>query len=311
MYNYLKEKYYVSGWISQATNEDEFEANVQKYLATSGSAAGRTTQWSNITSATYNPTAYGTGKGAGNGIVQVTYSSTDFVGERGLFWRSAAGDTTMTKSFTTKSGKIEFYNAAGALSLALNAHKNTQSTTYAGIMTAVNYPDTATGIGINGDKYALMPHWEAPGIPGTGDYKYSLIDYKSRLNREGRSQNAPWYYEFKSCDPGDEKWKDVVKINPADASAIGVVTGDTVKITSPSNTTGITCKVKVWNGVRQGTVAKSFGQGHWATGKYAAKTFGSVPNGGNNNQVIPAEYERLSGATARNACTKVKIEKVV
>ncbi len=312
MYNYLKDKFYVSGFTSIPTNEDEFEANVQKYIATSGSSSNRNTQWSNITSTTYNPTAYGTGKGAGNGIVQVTYGSSDFDSNgRGVMWRYAVGDTTMTKSFGTKSGKIEFYNASSKLATALTAHKTSHSTTYQGIMTAINYTDTAAGIGSGiGDMYALMPHWESPKIASASGYNYTFIDYKSRLNREGRSQNSPWYHEFKSCDPGDEKWKDVVKINPVDAAAIGVKTGDTVQITSPSNTVGITCKVKVWNGVRQGTVAKAYGQGHWATGRYAAKTFGSVPNGGNNNAVIPAEYERLSGATVRNACTKVKIVKV-
>ena len=38
----------------------------------------------------------------------------------------------------------------------------------------------------------------------------------SRLNREGRSANCPWYYDFKDVDPGDEAWEDVAKINPAD-----------------------------------------------------------------------------------------------
>jgi hypothetical protein len=41
----------------------------------------------------------------------------------------------------------------------------------------------------------------------------------------------------------------------------------------------------------------------------AAKEFGKVPRGGNNNDVIPAVYDRLSGSTVRHAATRVKIEK--
>jgi hypothetical protein len=44
-------------------------------------------------------------------------------------------------------------------------------------------------------------------------------------------------------------------------------------------------------------------------GRVASKDFGKVARGGNNNEVIPAVYDRLSGATVRHAATRVKIEK--
>ncbi len=51
--------------------------------------------------------------------------------------------------------------------------------------------------------------------------------------------------------------------------------GDTIRLTS---TTGsITCKARLWEGVRQGTVAKCYGQGHWAYGRVAAKEYGKDP----------------------------------
>jgi anaerobic selenocysteine-containing dehydrogenase len=125
------------------------------------------------------------------------------------------------------------------------------------------------------------------------------VDYKSRLNREGRSANLAWYHEFKKLDPGDVSWEDVLKMNPADGRRLGLKSGEMVKVTS---TTGsMTVKLKLWEGVRPGTVTKCYGQGHWAYGRIAAKDFAkAVPRGGNNNEILADDYDRLSGSTARN-----------
>lgn len=188
-------------------------------------------------------------------------------------------------------GKFEFY------STKLKGYLTTQSTakgvTIDALMTALNY--TALG------ELAFVPHYEAPDTSLiTGTYPLQFIDRKSRFNREGRSQNLPFYYQFKKLDVGDENWADVLLINPIDATALGVVTGQTITIKSSNNPTiGITCKAKVWEGVRPGTVAKSYGQGHWAYGRFASTIFGSTPNGGSNNLVIPENSERISGGMAR------------
>ncbi len=81
-----------------------------------------------------------------------------------------------------------------------------------------------------------------------------------------------------------------------------------VTVTSPVGQ--ITVRLKLWEGVRPGTVAKCYGQGHWAYGRVAAKDFHRrIPRGGNNNVILPAEYERLSGSTARHGgVTRVKVE---
>jgi anaerobic selenocysteine-containing dehydrogenase len=142
------------------------------------------------------------------------------------------------------------------------------------------------------------------------EYPFTFIDYKSKLNREGRSQNVPWYYEFKHVDVGDVGWRDVLKINPKDAKKLAIKNGDTVKVTSVSGSMTVTAKL--WEGVRPGTVTKAYGQGHWAYGRLAARDYASfTPRGGNNNSIMPAEYERLSGSTVRNGgFTGVKVEKV-
>ena len=102
--------------------------------------------------------------------------------------------------------------------------------------------------------------------------------------------------------------EDVLKINPLDAKRLGIKTGDTVKVTSPAGS--IVVKAKLWEGVRPGTVAKCYGQGHWAYGRVAAMDYHkSMPRGANNNELLPDDYERLTGSTARNGgFTGVRIE---
>ena len=63
----------------------------------------------------------------------------------------------------------------------------------------------------------------------------------------------------------------------------------------------IDSKVKLWEGVRPGTVTKCYGQGHWAYGRVAAGNYAKAqPRGGNNNDILVDDYDRLSGSTARN-----------
>jgi anaerobic selenocysteine-containing dehydrogenase len=135
-----------------------------------------------------------------------------------------------------------------------------------------------------------------------------FVEYKSRLNREGRSANCLWYQELKDLDPGDEQWEDVAKINPVDARKVGIKTGNRIKLISPTGQ--LECTAKLWEGTRPGTIAKSYGQGHWAYGRVAAKEFGKVPRGGNNNDIIPADYERLSGSSVFYGVVRVKVVKI-
>ncbi len=163
------------------------------------------------------------------------------------------------------------------------------------LMIDINYP------GCVGEK-AFVPHYEAPPTAVSTSFPLLFIDRKSRFNREGRSQNLPNYYQFKRLDPGDEDWSDVLLMNPVDATTLNIVNGQTVTITTVINTVGITCKAKLWEGVRPGTVAKTYGQGHWAYGRFATKnlsTATALTEGGSNNLVIPSDTERISGGMAR------------
>ncbi|OGR01637.1 MAG: dehydrogenase [Deltaproteobacteria bacterium RIFOXYD12_FULL_55_16] len=202
--------------------------------------------------------------------------------------------------FKTETKKFEFYSETLKQTLGLFAEKH--KTTVDDILKSSGYE--AQG------ELVFMPHYESPKRHGSEqEYPFTFIDYKSRLNREGRSQNTVWYHEFKKVDAGDDSWEDVVKINPADGKKLGLKNGDMVKL---SSTTGsITVKAKLWEGVRPGTIAKCYGQGHWAYGRVAAKDYAkAIPRGGNNNELLVDDYDRLSGATARNGgFTGVKIQK--
>ncbi len=192
--------------------------------------------------------------------------------------------------FATATKKFEFYSETAKKGLAEHAAKH--HTTIDDILTVSGY--TARG------ELAFVPHYEPPKRHGSiAEYPFTFIDYKSRLNREGRSQNLPWYHEFKKLDPGDVSWDDVLKMNPADGRKLGLKSGDTVRVSSPAGS--MVVKLRLWEGVRAGTVAKSYGQGHWAYGRVAAGDYAkALPKGGNNNEILVDDYDRLSGATARN-----------
>jgi len=201
--------------------------------------------------------------------------------------------------FKTVTHKFEFYSETLKKTLTLFAAKH---------KTSIDDVLKSSGYEAQGEL-VFVPHYESPKRHGSEkEYPFTFIDHKSRLNREGRSANTVWYQEFKKVDVGDKSWDDVAKINPLDAKRLGIKDGDTIRLTS---TTGsITCKARLWEGVRQGTVAKCYGQGHWAYGRVAAKEYGKAPRGGNNNELMPSDFDRLSGATARNGgFTGVKIEK--
>jgi anaerobic selenocysteine-containing dehydrogenase len=203
--------------------------------------------------------------------------------------------------FATETKKFEFYSET--LKKALTGHAEKHKVDVDTVMSKINY--TARG------ELAFVPHHEPSLRHGSEkDFPLLFIDYKSRLNREGRSQNSPWYYEFKHVDPGDIGGQDTVRINPVDAAKYGVKSGDKVKITSMGGSGE--CFVRVWEGVRPGTASKSYGQGHWAYGRTATGDFaGSATRGVNNNTIIPWELERLSGSNARNGGhAAIRIEKI-
>ena len=224
----------------------------------------------------------------------------DFV-EKGVWNSHRFKPGKVREKFKTKTGKFEFYSET--LKEALAKHAKKHHTTIDAVLAATQY--TAVG------DQAFVPNYEPAYRWGDErTYPFIFFEHRSRLNREGRSANCTLYQTHKNVDPGDENWDDVLKLNPVDAKKLGLKNGDTVKVSSPTGS--IIVRAKLWEGVRPGTVTKCYGQGHWAYGRVAALDFHKrLPRGGNNNVILPPDYDRLSGSTARHGgVTRVKIEKV-
>lgn len=203
-------------------------------------------------------------------------------------------------NFKTETKKFEFYSET--LKKILGDHASKNKTDVNTVLKECNY--------VARDEMAFVPHYEEAFRHGDAkEYPFIFVEHRSRHNREGRSANLSMYYEFKSCDPGDVDYDDVVKLHPDDAAKMGLGNQDKVALVSPTGR--LECNVRVWEAVRPGTVVKCFGQGHWAYGRIASLDFGKTPRGGSNNHILPPDYDRLSGSTARHGgVTRVKIEKL-
>lgn len=159
-------------------------------------------------------------------------------------------------------------------------------------------------------RKSLVPHYEPPVREGDErEFPFIFSQHRSIANLEGRSANAPLYHKLKRLDPGDEPGDDVVKINPIDMERLGLRSGDSVRVSSPEGS--IVVRAKAWDGALPGVVVKCYGQGHWAYGHVASRDFEQgISRGGNNNEIVPPEWERASGATARHGgLVRVRIER--
>jgi molybdopterin-containing oxidoreductase family iron-sulfur binding subunit len=95
---------------------------------------------------------------------------------------------------------------------------------------------------------------------------YTLQTYPSLAHFDGRGANRPWLQEMP--DPVSlAVWDTWAELHPKDATALGVKTGDRVRIQSGRGQ--IETAAFVYPGVYPGTVAVPLGQGHTAFGRYA------------------------------------------
>lgn len=229
-----------------------------------------------------------------------TINSWDELLEKGVWKAKRYAIGEKIGHFHTETHKFEFLSETFKKSLGVHAEKHKMTLDEA--IEAANYT-------VKGEAF-FVPHYE-PAVRHGDEATYPFIfsDHRSRLNREGRSQNTPWYYSMKDVDPGDVAEKDVTKINPLDGKKLGLKDGDKIRIVSLFGS--IESIARLWEGVRPGIVAKCYGQGHWAYGRVGSEIFGSKPRGANNNELYCYDWERLSGANPRHGGhTRVKIEKL-
>ena len=220
---------------------------------------------------------------------------------KGVFNSKTASYKKDWGKFGTRTGRYEFFSET------LKHGLEEQAWTY-----KVEVNDLMEKWGYSArDGLAYVPHFEPPlRLGDSKEYPFIFEEHRARLNREGRSANTTLYQEMKDTDPGDEAWDDVIKINPVDMASLGLKTGDTVRVTSVQGSIVVTAKG--WEGTRPGVVIKAYGQGHWAFGHVAAADYENAkPRGGNNNEILPCVYDRITANTARHGgFARVKIEKV-
>jgi len=87
------------------------------------------------------------------------------------------------------------------------------------------------------------------------NWPYQLITYKLVEHGQGRTTVDPWLMLRRPSN-----WVD---ISTSDAATLGVETGDHIRVSSPSNVTGIVGVARVTEGIRPGVVGISHHYGHW------------------------------------------------
>jgi len=103
-----------------------------------------------------------------------------------------------------------------------------------------------------------------PAAAETGPYV--LQTYPSLAHFDGRGANRPWLQELP--DPITQVvWDSWLELNPKDAAALGVTTGDRVRVRSSSGE--LETAAYVYPGIVPGAAAMPLGQGHTAFGRYA------------------------------------------
>ncbi len=115
--------------------------------------------------------------------------------------------------------------------------------------------DSVTGKYYSGiPHYRVIAHADGTAVNDTG-YSYRLITYKSVHHGQGRTNINPWLMLMVP-----ENW---VEVSARDAATLGVVTGDRIRITSPSHSTGIVGRAKITQGIMPGVIGISHHYGHW------------------------------------------------
>jgi anaerobic selenocysteine-containing dehydrogenase len=148
-------------------------------------------------------------------------------------------------------------------------------------------------------------------------YPFILITYKTAIHTQSRTMANPLLAEL-----WPENW---IVINPVDASTLGISDGDSIKITSATNTIGVGGKAKLREGIRPGVVGVSHNFGHW---EYGAKShsIGTQNTGSDLTRGVGVQSNpvmRLDDSIGKTMCltdkvggsacfsdTRVKIEKV-
>ncbi len=133
-----------------------------------------------------------------------------------------------------------------------------------------------------------------------GAYAYHLIPSARMGLYDGRHANVPWLQELPD-QLTSVVWDSWVEIHPNTAKKLGLITGDTVKVSSASGSLEVA--VVVFPGIQEDSVAIPLGNGHTEYGRYAKG------RGVNPFKILAPKFDQTTGELATHA-TKVSIVKV-
>jgi anaerobic selenocysteine-containing dehydrogenase len=158
---------------------------------------------------------------------------------------------------------------------------------------------------MTGEHFSGVARYFEPGQDAVGTnlaaedaaagYDLNLITYKTILQTKSRTSGNYW---LRAVEPTN-----YVLVNSRDASRLGLVDGDKVRVSSKSNPQGVwdlgngqtlamIGEVQVLEGLRPGVVSFSLGYGHWAYGSNDVEVDG---------EVIHGDARRLTGIHANAA----------
>lgn len=122
--------------------------------------------------------------------------------------------------------------------------------------------DSVTGFYYSGvPQYLPIVHSNGAIVNDSAQYPLRLITYKTVQHGQARTNVNPWLMLMIPENP--------VEINPVDASALGLETGDMVNIASASHSQGIEGRALVTERIKPGVIAVSHHYGHWEQGSRA------------------------------------------
>jgi anaerobic selenocysteine-containing dehydrogenase len=131
---------------------------------------------------------------------------------------------------------------------------------YGNIIRTFSDPVARTRDSVTGAYYSGIPQYKPiTHSDGTAvsdhDYPFKLITYKTVHHGQARTNVNAWLMLMIPENP--------VEISAIDAAALGVETGDRVKVTSASYRDGIVGRARITQGLKPGVVAISHHYGHW------------------------------------------------
>jgi len=140
------------------------------------------------------------------------------------------------------------------------ANPNLLKYKHGGVIHLYLEPVATTRDSITGEYYSGTPivggihHSDGTPVDDAA-FPYQLVTYHSVFHAQARTAVNPWLMAIMP--------ENGVEISTSDAHALGIETGDRVRVWSASNPAGIIGKARVLEGLRPGVIAVSHSYGHW------------------------------------------------